>query len=316
MKIIIYILLFITFSFSGQKEESNNQEASMIYKLRLIFTKLDSIIMSDIKQDTSILHNLKIFNKNFQNLKISVDTTNGLDILTGASFNIYEQDSPPILIINVQLLKVYDRYPSIVYSVIVHEMKHIADYFMIPNYELIIKNNKLEHLHYEIDALITEAIFIRDYLDGFNLSNYESFLLYCLEHDFSSPIVLFDQADLMIIRQMEQIRDDQELNSTKSMEKLMKLGQLIYSQVEISDTTQNFENYIDFIKIYTFSEYSNQIMVDIESKKNGIHTGLSDYYIRNYPKLIDIINKAVTKANAYLRFGKYRDDMIKWFNDI
>lgn len=108
----------------------------------------------------------------------------------------------PLLRVDQDLLAAFESQPGLAMAVIVHEMRHIHDYFVHPHTFRAVHPGSLEHFSFEMDAHYTEALFVLDRQRSgvADRSRYEELLVASLERDdLASVAALMRATDLALV---------------------------------------------------------------------------------------------------------------------
>jgi hypothetical protein len=117
-------------------------------------------------------------------------------ILRGAAFG-WDSPGKCYVILQKKAVDYYDAQPSIVLSMVFHEIAHAYFFFTDP-YSIENADDLVERHMYQMDAIRVEANFISDYLvpNGFALTKYENLLLSGYRNgNMNTVSILFDMVD-------------------------------------------------------------------------------------------------------------------------
>jgi len=273
-----------------------------------------SEIIGNNKTSENVYNTFKFAEKIIQNKEIvleinpkispEIDIKMANTILGGMYFR---KDKSGIinLVFGQKYLDTYIKNSSIHYTVLMHEFKHLYDYFL--NQDSFFKSNKKERFQYELNAVNIEAEFIKYYLTGkFNLSNCENYILQSYEKDNLDSWTISNRkesADIFRIIIDLETKYKKNIISTEILmtELIQKADQLLskadkfLSLLDVySSSKDNFSLYGHYIRMRTFETYIKFIFKQ-ESEMTEILIKYPDF--KNKYNMIDSLLREHDEAN-------------------
>ena len=215
------------------------------------------------------------------------------------------------LVFGQKYLETYNKNSTIHYTIIMHEFKHVNDYYQ--NKTSFFNSNEKENFFYELNAVNIEAEFIKHYLLGkFDLSKCENYILESYEEDNLDSWTILNRkqsADIYrFLNNMEVkykqniISKDQLVNELiqKATQLLTKANQFLNLFNVYNSNENNFSRFGHFIRMKTFEKYLKYIFNDESEMKEILFKNpeLKDKYdtIINIILLHDGANKIYSVA--------------------
>jgi hypothetical protein len=176
-------------------------------------------------------------------------------------------------------LDTYNKNSSIHYTILMHEFKHLNDYFL--NKDIFFKLHKKEVFKYELNAINIEAEFIKYYLTGnINISKCENYILESYEKDNLDSWTIYNRKESAGIYRFlinMELEYEQKLISHGEIENslIKKATQLLEKRDQFMNMfdiynvkESNFSKYGHFIRLKTYEKYLRYILFEnIEIKK-------------------------------------------------
>ena len=195
-----------------------------------------------------------------------IDIKMATTILGGMYFRKDELGIPK-LVFGQKYLDTYNKNSSIHHTVLIHECKHLYDYFL--NKTSFFKSNEIERFQYELEASKIEAEFIKYYLNGkYNLSECEKYILKSYENDNLESWAIANRkwsADIYRILNDLVARYKQNTISTEQLikELIQRADQLLerkgqfFNSFDLYNRNANykFPRHAHYMKIKTFEKY-------------------------------------------------------------
>jgi hypothetical protein len=171
------------------------------------------------------------------------------------------------LVFGQKYLDTYNKNSSIHYTVLIHECKHLYDYFQ--NKTSFFKSNKKEQFHYELEARKTEVEFIKYYLAGkYNLSKCENYILQSYGSDNLESWTILNRKesadiyriinDLEIKYKQNTISKEQLANELiQRADQLLEKADQFLNLYDVYNANGNdiFFRFAHYIKVKTFEKY-------------------------------------------------------------
>ncbi|MDR1869900.1 MAG: hypothetical protein LBQ82_07945 [Treponema sp.] len=249
----------------------------MIYEQ--IIHDLDEIIGNN-KTSENVYNTFEFAKKTIQNKdvvieinpKINPELDNKLanSILGGMYFS-KNKSGVPTLIFGQEYLDTYSENSSIHYIVLMHEFRHLYDYFL--NQTSFFKSNEKEKFQYELNAVNIEGEFIKYYLAGkYNLSECEDYILQSYEKDNLDSWTIANRkesADIFrILNNLEREYKQNIISKEQLIDKLIQKADQLLSKADKflnlydvynANGKDIFSRYGHFIRIKTFEKYLKYI---------------------------------------------------------
>lgn len=317
MKRIICILFF-SLLISHLYAEDNQQISKYSPIIESIFTEIEGLINntsdSDILRQTfTISHNAILSGS----IPIRLDNKE-ISILSGASLNIFVNGSAA-LSISPKLLDLYPQKKSIVFSIIMHELKHIHDFLTKNKAYMGSKEDIKESLWYELDAMYIESIFIEKCLSpNMELTRFETYFLKSWQQDKMNSITLFLKNEsrriFFIFVQLEDDYNNNEYSRQEVYHELIKLGDSLLLNHTDKISEYKFENYTNYIEINTYYNFLKRLINVIEYGKLLTWADI----FSEYPEIQKIISNCETITSSEIDpVNTYRNYVLSiWETDI
>lgn len=265
------VFLLLTTGVMASAEETYT-ETDYITGLYNILSELDTLIRESGSKDEVVSETYFLVDRMLKENKLSfMITHNYLGLLFAASFNVNDQQRA-WLSIDRQLIEAYPTRKALVFAILIHEYRHAYDYFTIDDYVEIRGKNEIENYLYEMEALFLEALFIKHYLNGYPLGNFEQYLLASLEgDDLSGASCLFKQVDKDIVYSIYAM----VIGVNEGQVPLADLLQLIdvcleQSLVDVQkETASAWERYINLIRAYTLHYYLSKLTAALDGRQRS-----------------------------------------------
>jgi len=190
--------------------------------------------------------------------------------LDAAAFTL-DKEGQPCLELKKSLIKLFPKYKSYVFAVLMHEVSHASDYLGDP--EAFVKRPKedrLERYLYEMDAMYMEAEFIRDVSKpkGWKLSPFESYLLESLAKDnLASASTAFQSVDMDFIYTFYKARSGPEPLEVLG-ERFVEAGRSMKEDFLRSEHAGEWERYRCLISVRSFVTLGSQLAATLVSHKD------------------------------------------------
>jgi hypothetical protein len=174
------------------------------------------------------------------------------------------------IVFGQKYLDTYNINSSIHYTILMHEFRHLNDYYQ--NKNSFFQSNEKERFQYELNAVQIEAEFIKYYLFGkYNLSRCENYILESYKKDNLESWTILKQkesADIFRILNDIEVKYKQNIISQDRLVKelVQKVDQLLakknqfLSLFDIYHADANkFSRFGHFIRLKTFEKYLRYI---------------------------------------------------------
>jgi hypothetical protein len=246
-------------------------------------------------------------------VRLSMETED--TVYGGAWFSIREDTGEYWLSVGKGLIDVYHLYPSLMYSVITHELWHARDYLADPENYVRHNQDKMEKLLYEKDAIFVEAMFIDEVLVPleYELSYFETYLLRCHQADsISSFYITFQIVDSSVVDYIAHWRREYFAGESADTvyAALMDIGRRqLDSYSRLAGTDGEWDRYTALAGLNAWFIYSIHVIEQIEGRENRYDTWDDVFagqpeYADLYDGIADIIDEQrdfMTGANESYR---------------
>jgi len=254
------------------KEHNNSQDYES-----LIYDMLNEICIIAEESENSLVKEIKdisITRFNQGDLHISyVEKIESMDeaVLGNASFSFFNDDEskPQYLTLEMKLLDLAEQYPSLVMSVIFHELAHAYSFYMDPSYHRSLGDNPLEKYLYEMDAIYAEALFMQQCRSiGYSLSTFEGLMIQSLEQNnlaYISHSILRKDNKLIwyLIGEKDRCLEG-ELSLSEYLSRTEELAVNLIQQWEnIADLPLGEEHYYLLVSMRSFESFIAQIAAPV-----------------------------------------------------
>ena len=296
MRRILIAILFIIFLPVNLFSEDDTYS-----KFRNILDDLDRVVKSDLKKDLSKKFNF-VKNK-AMNMEVSfyIDPHGKKSIYGGAGFTPKSSISEKTYIIVSQyMIDLYEKNPSVVLSILLHEHIHAYSFFKDKNYYLFYLNNKIEKFLYEFDANYYEAYFIDACLipNKYPLTKFEKFLVHCYrKHSLDVFSAYFQMVDYKIAKEFHEIRH-KKITIADKMEEIESLGKSVIKNNSIDSGDNEHLKYLKIVSMLTYYNFVSQAVYDIYAMKDSTRIPVKKFSLRKFNKVYSIrqkLNEILTK---------------------
>ncbi|EPG66417.1 hypothetical protein [Leptospira wolffii] len=238
-------------------------------RLETILNRLIGLV-NHSKVDNNLIQKL-LYNGatriNSDSLRIQVDPSLPKSIYGGAEFAFDNLGDNPRISVSPYLIDLFEKRPSIVFSILIHEFQHSDSFFSNKKGFVQTRKNPIEKYLYELDAFHVEAVFIRDYMEGnrdFQLSEFEKFLSNSFSKDnlgmFSYGFYKFDMNLIFSLNDMT--------HSNKAKEVKYEELARVTDEILNDDYEKYNEDWVQFnqvVPLYTIATLYTQFVRDIET---------------------------------------------------
>jgi hypothetical protein len=196
-------------------------------------------------------------------------------------------------------LDTYNKHSTPHYVMLIHELKHIYDYYS--NKDDFFNSSPKERFYYEIEAKKIEYEFIKNYLVGqYQLTKLEDYIMKSYENDGLEAYNIINHKDSSTMFQfLIDLEAEYKINKITKQQIIDKIILKIDSLLEKSNTfltpfsvyqqnDNHFRNYVNFMRLKTFIKYYDVIIVPI---LNYITTPELQERIETIYRLIQIHNQ-------------------------
>jgi len=317
MRNLILVFLLILFHSVTGKTIVSNDIKDFEKKFNRIMVDLDSVISNSKNQDKILVEHYnfiknKIYNKE---LLIKYDSTLNNDFFGCAGFNIAIDNSKDIyLSYGKYVVDKYQKYPALVYAIIINTFQSAYDYYNHQRLFLISTKNPIEKTYFKIDALTLEALFLKVYMNDSpnKLGYFEKLLIGDLSYNLNSVSTLFEETDLGLLHKIDMIKSE-KLNSTKSLQKFIDIGTELLKNTDFKSDSK-WKNYCSVVTLKTYVYYSRQVVFDVVHIKDGVTE--NSFKLENYPEILATIKKLQDIIKANSGFLSYYSETLKLYSDF
>ncbi len=329
--ILIFLLFFLlilnNIYLSGQSSLDNTND-EVFYKSQetyKIFNELYNLIESNKLKDKVTFETIDYIKKKIENneLLLLVDHKNeSKDILTGAFFAAAfdSQKNKPYILFNKNIINIFYRQKSIVFSMLIHEIRHAYDYFT--NYGLfkVTINNLLERYLFQMDALHIEALLIKNFLipNNYNLTEFEKILLDSFQNNnLYEYSLIFESTEMHLIYYLYELINNNETYED-CLNKVLGAGNnVLYDFKKLKDNDEDWKKYQVYISLYSYIKYINQIVYSITYNKHK-KMEPNEFILNDYaPEISKLINNIEKLEPSYLDYiFQYKEKYYKKVENI
>jgi len=263
-KKLFFFLLFISLFLHAGSFAASAQEQAAVTTAEIDLNKYQNIIFSIINNLSRIIENNRasehvyntfVFSDNAvrnRMVNLTIDPRLGT-VLGGMNFTIYESGEIS-LVFGLEYLNTYHPESSVHYSVLIHEYRHLYDYFNNTGFVSSLDNERSKY-RYELDALRIEVEFIKYYLVGkFKLSRFEEYLLQSFENNnlnSASVVMLRESMDCVFwFNNLENRYDENNVSKDEIYRLLRQEGNSLIQL--FNNANEDFARFFHFIEISTF----------------------------------------------------------------
>lgn len=211
------------------------------------------------------------------------------------------------------IVETYKKHPSIIKAIFIHEFQHIYDMKTKPKLVKISKNNQIEELYFEIDALYIEALFIENYIEPkTNLSPLEKYLYNDLQNHMAGVATLIKMADIDLVHKMDKYRDSNS-SYEDTIKEFEQLGKSTHEEYKINVDDSNWSKYCKYVTLISYVRYCNQVVFDIASTKGKVEISPSEFNLSDYPNITKVIDEISEHLKDYENILDYRKAVLNNF---
>lgn len=178
-------------------------------------------------------------------------------------------------------LDTYNKYSTPHYVMLIHELKHIYDFYS--NKDSFFNSTPKERFYYEIEAKKIEYEFIKNYLVGkYQLTKLENYILKSYENDELEAYNIINYKDSSTMYQfLIDLEAEYKNNKISKQQIIDKIILKIDPLLERSNTfltlfsiyqqnDNHFQNYVNFTRLKTFVKYYDMVIMPILNNINSL----------------------------------------------
>lgn len=306
--IILLVLMVAGCATTGQEKKTDADLAPKARKLEYIIQELITLTKNSPDKFIRITINDTIARIKNKELTIVINPTFSNDILQGAAFAFRDQGKDPIIEVSPDLVDSYDKNPSLVYSILMHEFTHAVSFFGNKERYIYVKDNPLEKYFYELDAYHIEALFINIYIlsnPAFKPTKFELFLAASLSKDnlkiFSNYFLGLDMSLAFYLNGIPGMKNNEK-------EKLVLVDDVLrkIDNIEFDSHADEEINFLKIIPLRSVLHFLPQTLYDIHyvsvhHKTTPEKFDLSRVYPDQYGKLKLLENKFIQYSDCRIQ---------------
>ncbi|MCK4907227.1 MAG: hypothetical protein KAS64_06740 [Spirochaetes bacterium] len=219
-----------------------------------------------------------------------------------------------VILVKKRLLTQFKTQPSIVYSILIHELHHAYDYYKQRKHFIgAAKKIHFEKVLYEFDACISEAIFIAKVLipEKYKLTKFETFLYksHKAGHIFVFAAYILGVDIQVIFNIYNEYMSASSLK--KTFNKFIFTGKRLLGMYKKAKKSKNkTQKYYTIIALKTYIKYTPSLFVETIRKKSGYAGPPKRIYMNYHPpfeKLYYKIEGLLLKNKDWIKYGdKFR----------
>jgi hypothetical protein len=186
--------------------------------------------------------------------------------------------------INLAALPMYEKYKTVFYSMLTHELWHAYAYVQDPVGYKDFTTDPFEKMMYQSDAYAIEAKFIGSILiaKGFKVTPFEQYLYDCYKGDsMFSFTSIFSAEDIFIGRALYGVREKRlqgGLDQGGVYEQCTAIGKgAIASFEKLNESSKSFDVYTGWISLFTFDYYVKLLVNQTEKQRANWDQIKADY---------------------------------------
>lgn len=302
MKKIVLFIHFILLSFCSLAMQSDDE-----IKFNRIINKMDSVFASKKIKDSILEDHFRfILNKIYSNeIEVKSDSILNYSFYSCATADISKNDSLKYhLAIGKYLIDIYDLFPELVYGILIHEFQHLYDFYTNRELIEISRQNNIEKIYFEVDALYIELLFFRIYTTkSDNRTQLEKYMSHESNQNLEGPTLLFLNVDLNLLHEIDAIKN-KEISFEEGQKEYIKIGENLIKETKF--TQDNWANYCAVTKLKTYTFFSRQVIHDLLYKLKGESVTDSQLNLKQYPEIADVIQrvqKIISENNKYFAYS-------------
>ncbi len=319
--LLLWLLLFVPLNAEDNQKKTEINENQYLSRLSILLNQYEVFMTDNGNKESDYYKAFILFKEKLDasETTFSLDISNSNLIDGGARFRISEELNEYYISIGYKLVDIFDFYPTLIFSILTHEIWHAYAYVTNPEGFLMHDSDPFEKQLYEFDAIINEAIFIDETLinSNFILTDFENYLRSCYVEkkitDFISPTL---KVDYYTINDLYDIRNEYyiDMDKVKLDTSLGKIGANLLKYYNESLTTEDpWFTYKILIGLKTYYDYSIVLFKQTEGNENSEQTW--DDIFKNYPEFNNFysqISTIIDKSDNYI--DERHSEYINHFN--
>jgi hypothetical protein len=196
-------------------------------------------------------------------------------------------------------LAIYNKYPSLAYAIMTHELRHVDDAVNKQDLFVISTKNSKEKFLFELDALVIEAYFVREVAsrNKYQLTGFEKYLLAVSEPGQEYQLALtFLGTDYVTFNRINEFYDFPTFDSAYNA--FLALGDSLLNAFKVDSTNSEWEQYISIMPLFTYEKFLKQNAFDMFSKFKKAKEPAS-FHIEDYPELVRLSSALDNRLSPY-----------------
>lgn len=297
------LLTFIFFCmlrplFSSDSEIPNNY----LSRFSRLLNQYEKFMLNNGNKNSDYYKAFELFTEKLKSndTHFSLDINNQNLINGGAKFEITDNNNSYFISVGYKLVDIYDFYPTLIYSILTHEIWHAYAYITNPQGFLIQETDPFERLLYEFDAIYYEAQFIYDSVinSDFILTNFEEYLHLCYSENVMDDFISAQlKIDYFSLNSLYQLRNEyyEQRNKERLDIGLREFGEnlLKYYQESLTENNEWF-TYKILVALKTYYNYTIILFKQTEGNENPEQTWeeiyeIYDGYFSVYTKISEVL---------------------------
>ncbi|MBN1798882.1 MAG: hypothetical protein JW822_09910 [Spirochaetales bacterium] len=325
MRIVLCLLFLVSVMYISADKADSNRSITYHFSERLlqIFYELCDLVENSHPANEMLCQRVALIRtkrESYELLLLMSDQAVS-NVHYGAQFN-YSPDNPeqkPIIIVEKNLLALYPRQKSLVFSLLIHEMQHAYNYFIDYKAFTSTYNNLLENYLYEMDAYHVEALLIRDVLipHKLPLTDFGKLLVSSFKNDnldyFS---YVFKNLDMSLVYYLCDVTLDKQ-SAEKNIREFIRVGNQLIDSFEFPEQDNEWNRFITLIPMHTYCRFIQQYVYNVLVKKAWLVMAPEDFFLPEHSQeLYDIVLKMQELLNPYnVLFITYGNKLMARFGE-
>ncbi|MBN2547177.1 MAG: hypothetical protein JXB50_15350, partial [Spirochaetes bacterium] len=310
---VFLILLFYTLTLFPQEVKDNTTRIELYksFEPYRIFYDLYNLIYQN-KDNNKYVYDTINFIKNkieADELLLLVDhKSDNKNILAGAYFVADlkgRSKNKPYILFDKSIISIYNYQKSIVYSLMIHEIRHAYDYYTNFGLFSVTDYNLLEKYRFQMDAIYAEALLIQNFLvpNNYSLTDFEKILLESLQknnlHEYS---VVFEMTDMHLIYRIYDFFGNND-SYEKNYKDLIEIGNKLLADFNgINNIDEDWKKYQIYISLYSYLRYLPQVAYNIINSKHK-KMEPNEFILEDYSKELALLKGKISETiNSYTDF--------------
>ena len=301
--------------------EPSESEITGIQKMQVILNEYESFILKYANRDSEYFKAYNLFKEklNAEETYFAYNPENRKTLIGGAGFSWDPESDNYYISIGAGLVEIYDSSPSLVYSIITHELWHARDYLV--NYEGFLNHlhDPFENCYYEADALFVEAMFIEETMiaNDFPITPFESYLVDChRKNNLGGITTALNAYDLSVLHSLTGIIDGFGGIDDRAYldHAIANLGRRLLNNYNHADPENKWIHYASLVSMKTWLEFLKPTFGYTEGRIDSEQTW-NDIFLL-YPEFKTVYEEMKPLVQSHMDLiNRVKDGYVAFFSE-